>query len=219
MTSNLISYLAIGARPSNGKFKLILKRPGSHDDPNNKKYLADIQNSLNRIAGSNQQIGDEYTQTVNSVDGTYIIHVFARKHGDMLHVYFATVTPEFGRRYFPNHLMKEFENMHTYGIPFEQVCDKLLSTYGRDKLSDVQVKVEQVRVVMRDNVDKAIDSVEKLKDMEIKAQHLEEDAETFELSASKVKRMMCIRKWKITGVIALVVVVILTIIIVPLVTK
>jgi len=44
----------------------------------------------------------------------------------------------------------------------------LLKKYGANKLAEVQQRVEEVKNVMRDNVDKTLENVEKLEDLEQK---------------------------------------------------
>jgi len=61
--------------------------------------------------------------------------------------------------------------------------------------------------------------VDKLQDMEDKAAGLEASSSDFHRGAKRVRRMMCVRSWKMLGLIVLLVAVLLIIIIVPIVER
>ena len=71
--------------------------------------------------------------------------------------------------------------------------------------------------IARENIRMSIQQVDKLQDMEEKAQNLENSSMDFHRGAKKVRRMMCVRSWKMLGLIILLVVILLIIIIVPIV--
>jgi len=96
--------------------------------------------------------------------------------------------------------------------------------YGRQsdenqKLRTVQQKANEVTDIARDNIRMSIAQVDKLQDMEEKAQNLENSSMDFHRGAKKVRRMMCVRSWKMLGLIILLVVILLIIIIVPIVIE
>jgi len=83
------------------------------------------------------------------------------------------------------------------------------------KLRAVQAKANEVTDIARENIRMSIAQVDKLQDMEEKAQNLENSSMDFHRGAKKVRRMMCVRSWKMLGLIILLVVILLIIIIVP----
>jgi len=86
------------------------------------------------------------------------------------------------------------------------------------KLRSVQLKANEVTDIARENIRMSIAQVDKLQDMEEKAQNLENSSMDFHRGAKKVRRMMCVRSWKMLGLIILLVVILLVIIIVPVAT-
>ena len=82
-----------------------------------------------------------------------------------------------------------------------------------------QAKANEVTDIARDNIRMSIAQVDKLQDMEEKAQNLENSSMDFHRGAKKVRRMMCVRSWKMLGLIIVLVVILLIIIIVPIVIE
>jgi len=88
-----------------------------------------------------------------------------------------------------------------------------------DKLRNVQAKANEVTDIARENIRMSLAQVDKLQDMEDKASNLEQSSSDFQRGAKKVRRMMCVRSWKMLGLIVLLVAVLLIIIIVPIVEQ
>ena len=80
------------------------------------------------------------------------------------------------------------------------------------------MKADEVTNIARDNIRMSIAQVDKLQDMEEKAQNLENSSMDFHRGAKKVRRMMCVRSWKMLALIIILVIVLLVIIIVPIAT-
>jgi len=87
------------------------------------------------------------------------------------------------------------------------------------KLRSVQAKANEVTDIARNNIKMSLAQVDKLGDMEAKAESLEASSNDFHRGAKKVRRMMCIRSWKMMALIVILVAVLLIIIIVPIVEK
>jgi len=88
-----------------------------------------------------------------------------------------------------------------------------------EKLRSVQAKANEVTDIARQNIKMSLAQVDKLQDMEAKAENLEASSQDFHRGAKKVRRMMCIRSWKMLALIFVLVAVLLVIIIVPIVEK
>jgi len=92
----------------------------------------------------------------------------------------------------------------------------LIKKYGANKLADVQSKVEEVKTVMKDNVNKTLENVEKLEDLESKSETIENSAKQFEKGSRGLNLSMRCRYYKMTAIIALLVIAVLLIIFVPI---
>jgi len=88
-----------------------------------------------------------------------------------------------------------------------------------DKLRSVQNKANEVTNIARDNIRMSLAQVDKLQDMEEKASNLEASSQDFHRGAKKVRRMMCVRSWKMMALIVLLVIILLVVIIVPIVIQ
>jgi hypothetical protein len=87
--------------------------------------------------------------------------------------------------------------------------DRLIAKYSVSKLAQVSAKVDAVKGVMKDNVQRALSNVEDLELMENKSGLLEQEGKQFQKSATKVKKRM---KWDYYKVTALVIVILLLIV-------
>jgi vesicle-associated membrane protein 4 len=65
----------------------------------------------------------------------------------------------------------------------------------------------------------SIAQVDRLQDMEEKASRLEDSSSSFQKNASRVRRKMCVRSYKMLALIIILVIILLVIIIVPIVCK
>ena len=97
--------------------------------------------------------------------------------------------------------------------------ESLFAKYNKSQLLQVSRKVEQVKEVMKVNVTKALDNVEHLEEMEVKAESMENQARLFEKRSGSVLWLMRCRYIKITLIVALVVLAILAYIIYYIYTR
>jgi hypothetical protein len=67
---------------------------------------------------------------------------------------------------------------------------------SEDKLLALNVKVDQTKTIVRGNVDKMIDSIEKLDRMEVKAKEVKIAAGHFQRKANEVRCKQCRAYWK-----------------------
>lgn len=84
---------------------------------------------------------------------------------------------------------------------FEQLFNK----YNKSLLTVVTHKVDAVKEVMKENVEKALNNVEQLEEMEIKAEKMEDQAKMFERRSGSVLWLMRCRYIKITLLLGLLV--------------
>lgn len=116
--------------------------------------------------------------------------------------------------------------------------------FGSNKVAQAQAKVDEVKAVMRENVDLALSNVDRLEVMEEKAgtsthhhrsrtrgnwlfvdlplywiADMEKEAKSFERGANKLAWQMRCRNWKLVMLMVLLVVAVLTAIIYPLANR
>merc|ERR1739842_247687 len=74
-----------------------------------------------------------------------------------------------------------------------------------DKMQEVQEDIEQVQLVVRKSISKALDRGDKLNDLSNKAEDLQVQAGMFKKHARKTRIHFCIQKWKMIALILFVV--------------
>ncbi|XP_066567611.1 uncharacterized protein LOC136755110 [Amia ocellicauda] len=84
---------------------------------------------------------------------------------------------------------------------------------GSQKLEDIQVQVNDVKGILKDNIDKVLDRGEKLDDLIDKTEDLQATADTFQKTATRVSRKMWWKNTKMIIIIVVIVVIILILII------
>lgn len=92
----------------------------------------------------------------------------------------------------------------------------LLAKYSDTKIDMLHKQIAEVQTTMTKNIQDAIDRGNKLTDLEARSQDLGEKAKQFDNGAKKLSRNMMCRNWRLTGMISVVVVIILTIVILSL---
>jgi hypothetical protein len=85
-----------------------------------------------------------------------------------------------------------------------------------DKLSAVTDKLEVVKTVMKDNIQALLINDEKLKNIEIASDQLNETSKAFSKSATQLKDKMWWKMWKMRLLIGGLIIAVLIIIIVPI---
>ncbi len=78
-------------------------------------------------------------------------------------------------------------------------------------IAHLQVKVDEVKAVMHDNVQFALKNTDKIEDIEKKSELLRSSADTFRQTGSRLKHQLCVRHWKriLQGAIVILVVALL----------
>jgi vesicle-associated membrane protein 4 len=88
--------------------------------------------------------------------------------------------------------------------------------YETDRLGRVQAQADQVTDIARDNIRRSVANVESMQDLEMKSEELHASSNQFRVGASRVRRMMCCRSYKMLALTTLGVVILLVIIIAPI---
>jgi hypothetical protein len=84
-------------------------------------------------------------------------------------------------------------------------------------LLSCQAKADEVTKLARENIQLSVAQVDRLQDLELRAEALEADSRSFHQGATRVRRLMCIRSWKMLGLILVLLAVLVTIIVVSVV--
>lgn len=239
--ASLVRYLAVGrlVKGPDGKFKeekhqIVASLVSKKDDPSAASYKAHVKAIMNKGAAKLEP-GKRIRLT--SDDNAYDLHVFTDMMDgyDTTIVFFAVTELDFGKHFSVSKLLQDLKDGFYDASSKSAIVDavssgvvsnnsqplltKLVGQYAQSKLQAVQGKVDQVRDLMKDNVQKALSNVEKLEDMEEKSEQFEDAARQFQKSSVQIKREMRCRYYKITALIVLLVAIALTVIIVPIVIK
>jgi len=236
----LVKFLAVGRLVKNkeGEFEenqhqIIALLAENKDDPTSSKaYRTHVKQIMNKGASKlkpNRRI------RLTSDGNDYDLHVMAdllENKDDQVIVFFAVTDVEFGKTHSVAKLLEEFKS-EFYKVndpssvkiakqngPVNKSCQsflvQLIKKYGVNKIADVQQKVEEVKNVMKDNVNRTLENVEKLEDLESKSETIENSAKQFEKGARGIQLSMRCRYYKMTAIVALLVIAILLIIFVPI---
>jgi len=239
MSTSLVKFLAVGrlVKDKEGNFsedqhQMIATLASDNDDAAVKSYKKHVKQIMNKGA-TKLKPGKRIRLTSDGND--YDLHVMAdllENKEEQVVVFFAVTDVNFGQTHSIVKLLDEmksafYENNESASIKLaktngpvnknsQSFLNVLLKKYGANKLAEVQQRVEEVKNVMRDNVDKTLENVEKLEDLEQKSETIENSARQFEKGATGLKSSMRCRYIKMTIIIGLLVAAILAVIIVPL---
>ena len=238
-SSNVLFFLAVGRLVKvsgdyvEGSHQVIASAPAPGSENQEKDYKVHVKQIMDKGA-TRLTPGKRIRLTAD--DGKYDLHVMPDTLEDeSLLVYFAVTSTGFGKAQSVPKLLDEFKagflstnNMADIEKSKEKgsvnkntqpLFSKLFATFGTDKLGAVQAKVDQVKVVMQDNVNKALTNVDALDELEGKSEQFESQAKQFEKNAGKAKNMMRCREIKLMAIIALIVIIVIIIIVVATLPK
>lgn len=84
------------------------------------------------------------------------------------------------------------------------------------KIEQTQDELEEVKVVMRDNIEKVMERDVKISDLEDRSEQLKDGASRFHITSRKLRRQMWWQDKKMTCFFILVILLVLIIVIVPI---
>jgi len=242
-TSNVfVKFLAVGrlAKNSDGSFnendhQIIALLAQDKNDPSYKSYKTHVKQIMSKGA---PKLKPNKRIRLTSDGNEYELHVMAdllENKEDQIIVFFAVTDVDFSKTHSVAKLLEDFKTSF-YAIngpesikqakangivhkDSQQTLETLFKKYGTNKIAEVQEKVEQVKSLMRDNVDKTLENVEKLEDLEEKSANIENSAKIFEKNASNVKSVMRWKYIKMTLLIIGIVLLIFLVIFIPIIIK
>ncbi|KAJ6230830.1 synaptobrevin family member [Anaeramoeba flamelloides] len=86
-----------------------------------------------------------------------------------------------------------------------------------DRIQKTQEQVDEVTHIMSENIDKVIDREEKLDNLQVRSDKLNEDSHQFKKGATKLKKTMFLQNLKLTFLIAFILIAIILIIVLSIV--
>jgi len=236
----LVKYLAVGrlAKNKEGNFvedehQIIASTSSDKDDPAAKVYKNHVKQIMTK--GAQKLKPNKRIRLTSEPPDEYDMHITAdllENKEDQIVVFIGVTTVTFGQTQSIVKLFDEFKtqlyqtndaatimsaksngSVHKNSQTF---MANLIKKYGSSKLAEVQARVEEVKTVMRDNVDKTLENVERLEDLEQKSETIENSAKQFDKMSGGLKSSMRWRYIKLTLIIALVIILVLLAIILPL---
>jgi hypothetical protein len=84
---------------------------------------------------------------------------------------------------------------------------------NKDKVAEVKYKVNQVRDIMHDNINLALENTTKLETIELKSEELDQSAGIFKKNASELRKKMWWKNFKMKAAIFLIIASVLAIVI------
>jgi vesicle-associated membrane protein 4 len=239
--ANLVKFLGVGRLVKNddgtfaeGEHQLIAAKTNKADEGATKEYKKHVTQIMDKGAA---KLTVDKRIKLTSDQNDYDLHVCATAvPGEECVVAMFVVTDSgFGKAQSISQLFDEFKagffrtntgsdiaeakSGGSVNKATQKLFDSIFAKFGSSKLAEVQEKVEKVKDVMRDNVNQALQNVERLEDMEQKSEQFEEQARQFNKGATNVKGKMRCSYYKSTALLVLIVVVILVVIIAPIAVK
>jgi len=239
---SLVKFLAVGrlVKDKDGAFsenehQIIAMIAQDKNDPTYKSYRTHVKQIMNKGAA---RLKPNKRIRLTSDSNDYDLHVMAdmlENKEDQIIVFFAVTDVEFGKTHSVAKLLEDFKSSF-YGSnepgsirvakangpvhkASQSLLDTLLKKYGANKLAEVQARVEEVKDVMRENVTKTLENVERLEDLESKSETIEHSAKQFEKDAKQAKYNMRCKYIKYTLIIALIIIALLSSIFIPIAVK
>jgi len=223
MVKALVRYLAVGrlAR-EDGKFleghhQVIATYMSDNMDSHAKNYSDHVRQIMDK---GSFKLKPGKRLRLTSDDDDYDLHVLSELldgDADKVLVYFVVTDPAFGQSH---HIGRVFEDFRVQFMDVNQMAQilkassggavhkasqqflmELATKYGSSKLAEVTEKVAVVTGVMKDNVNQALNNVEKLDEMEIHAEQFENQAQQFHKNSANLKKKMRCRYYKLNAML------------------
>lgn len=240
-TPQLVKFLAVGklVKDASGAFA-----PGKHvllchmlaDDSDRARdaYRTRVNDIMSKAAAK-LPMGKRLCLMSDDPGTDYELQVQAEEVPDaegVVIVFFVVTDPGFGKAQSIAKLLGEFKAaLYEGGAPavagagsnglqgrMSSGLRGIINKFGTSKLAVAASKVDEVKAVMRDNVQLAMANVDKLEDMEEKSKELERESDQFKRGATSLDRSMRCKNWKLVALGVLLVVAVLAAIIYPLAT-
>ena len=107
-----------------------------------------------------------------------------------------------------NEEMKEFnsENRQKLKVIIEKYQDK----DKMDKIGEIQNDVNEVKIVVKKDIDKMVQNIEDIEKLNQKANELKEATEQYKNTSEEVRKIACWKNWKLWVILIIIILVILS---------
>ena len=107
-----------------------------------------------------------------------------------------------------NEEMKEFnsENRQKLKVIIEKYQDK----NKMDKIGEIQNDVNEVKIVVKKDIDKMVQNIEDIEKLNQKANELKEATEQYKNTSEEVRRIACWKNWKLWIILIIIILLILS---------
>lgn len=226
--TELIHYLAIG-RPDRGLnpqnheiLGYMLTKRGEENAAIYKENAQKILNKAHKLeSGRRIRLTSEQD---------YEIHVMSDSSETATFIFIAITDQEFGVHHNTTSFSDEFKAIILRSIPrsewgaskgslikrIDSALSQILKKYNTSSLLQANQRVDDVKAVMTENVNMALDHVERLEEIDQKSKDLEQSSKEFQDKSAKVRCRMLTQQWKILALVVVVVIVVIVIIAVSL---
>ena len=212
MDKNPIKYILIGDSST-------LKKIAEYSTTNNQKIVSEIDKIFTKICKTAADKFDERNKITSKSQNYYFITV---QPGITFLVLVSDSYPErlvfelidkINEEKIPTMINEETKELNAQG---RQALKNLVDKYQDNIINTIQNDVNDIKLDMKDNIKKMVDSVEDTAKLEQSAENLREESKTYKNTASEIRTLTLwqnIKIWIILfGVLALLIVIIILIV-------
>ena len=212
MDKNPIKYILIGDSST-------LKKIAEYSTTNNQKIVSEIDKIFTKICKTAADKFDERNKITSKSQNYYFITV---QPGITFLVLVSDSYPErlvfelidkINEEKIPTMINEETKELNAQG---RQALKNLVDKYQDNIINTIQNDVNDIKLDMKDNIQKMVDSVEDTAKLEQSAENLREESKTYKNTASEIRTLTLwqnIKIWIILfGVLALLIVIIILIV-------
>ena len=212
MDKNPIKYILIGDSST-------LKKIAEYSTTNNQKIVSEIDKIFTKICKTAADKFDERNKITSKSQNYYFITV---QPGITFLVLVSDSYPErlvfelidkINEEKIPTMINEETKELNAQG---RQALKNLVDKYQDNIIDTIQNDVNDIKLDMKDNIQKMVDSVEDTAKLEQSAENLREESKTYKNTASEIRTLTLwqnIKIWIILfGVLALLIVIIILIV-------
>lgn len=219
--------MAIG-RPDNktGQHEILAQLVTRADDPQQQMY----KDSTVKVLGKSKKI--EVGKRIRLTSDNYDIHVQAEHAADGTVLLFVAFTDtEFGVHHNVGNFFQDLiskvqvpraewnEKKSKLTKRFAPTLTSVHQKYNTSSILEANKKVDQVKGVMNENIQIALQNTERIEEMDAKSQEIEQSSKEFHSKAKAVKCRFIRQRIKLVALIAFVICVVITIIVLAVVLK
>jgi len=237
--TRLLYYIAVGhlVKTSSGtydneKHSILSSRA---PEPSDEKQLHNFESSFLQIMKKGSQklkLGSLVRLSLDTPDGSNLhVRLLTESYQDKIFVFYAVTSINFAQIHDHNRLFQELkssfyaQNEAVLSNPSSTVINKrsqqvllfILTKFNASKLEEVRARLDEVKSVMEDNVQKCLNNLEQLEVLQQKAEELDMAANDFGMRATVLKKKMRCANIRNTLILVGLIIAILLVIIVPIV--